>query len=59
MLSSAIDGLNQEIEQQVGVLSRRLYPPNLSEGLVPAFQSFRDQFGAGLAVEIELDRRAC
>ena len=55
LLSNVIDGLNQEIEQQVGVLSRQLYPSTLSEGLVPAFQSFRDQFGAALAVVIELD----
>ena len=53
--SNEIDGLIQKIEQQVGVLSRQLYPSTLSEGLVPAFQSFRDQFGAAPAIEIELD----
>ncbi len=55
LFSDGIDGLNQKIEQQVGVLSRQLYPSTLGEGLVPAFQSFRDQFGAALAIEIELD----
>ena len=50
-----MDGLSQKLEQQVNVLSRRLYPSNLGEGLVPALRSFRDQFGAALAVEIELD----
>ena len=40
LLSTAIDGLGQEIEQEVGVLSGQLYPSALSEGLVPAFQSF-------------------
>ena len=55
LLSDGIDGLNQKIEQQVGVLSRQLYPSTLGEGLVPAFQSFRDQFGATLAIELELD----
>ena len=45
LLSNEIDGLIQKIEQQVGVLSRQLYPSTLSEGLVPALQSFRDQFG--------------
>jgi len=39
----------------VGVLSRQLYPSTLSAGLVPAFQSFRDQFEAALTIEIELD----
>ena len=39
----------------MGVLSRQLYPSALSEGLVPAFQSFRDRFGAALAIAIELD----
>ena len=51
----AIDGLNQEIERQVGVLSRQLYPATLSQGLVPAFLSFADRFRAGPVVEVELD----
>ena len=55
LLSEAIDGLNQVIEQQVGVLSRQLYPATLSQGLVPAFLSFADRFNAGPAVEVELD----
>ena len=50
-----IGGLKQEIERQVGDLSRQLYPSTLSQGLVSAFQSFRGQLGAALAVEIELD----
>jgi signal transduction histidine kinase len=54
ILSEVIDGLSQVIERQIGVLSRRLYPANLSHGLVPAFLSFGDQFKAGPAVEIEL-----
>ena len=32
LLSEVIDGLSQVIEQQVGVLSRQLYPPTLSHG---------------------------
>jgi signal transduction histidine kinase len=55
LLSEVIDGLNQVIERQVGVLSRQLYPSTLSHGLVPTFQSFGDQFEAALAIEIELD----
>ena len=55
LLSEVVDGLNQVIEQQVGVLSRQLYPSTLSHGLVPTFLSFGDQFKAGAAVEIELD----
>jgi signal transduction histidine kinase len=54
LLSEAIDGLSQVIEQQVDVLSRRLYPPTLSHGLVPAFLSFGEQFKAGPAFDIEL-----
>ena len=55
LLSEVIDGLNQVIERQVGVLSRQLYPSTLSQGLVPTFQSFGDRFGAAVAIEIELD----
>jgi signal transduction histidine kinase len=55
LLSEVIDGLNQVIERQVGVLSRRLFPSTLSHGLVPTFLSFGDQFEACPAVEIELD----
>jgi len=54
-LSEGIEGLNREIEGQVGILSRQLYPSTLSHGLASAFQSFRDQFGATLAIELELD----
>jgi signal transduction histidine kinase len=55
LLSEVVDGLNQVIEQQVGVLSRQLYPSTLSQGLVPTFLSFGDQFKAGPVVEVELD----
>jgi two-component system NarL family sensor kinase len=55
VLSEVIDGLNQLIEQQVGALSRQLYPSILTYGLVPTFQSFSDQFKAALAIEIDLD----
>jgi len=55
LLSEVVDGLNQVIEQQVGVLSRQLYPLTLSQGLVPTFLSLGDQFKAGPAVEVELD----
>ena len=54
-LSEVIAGLNQVIERQVGALSRQLYPPTLSRGLVPTFQSLADQFAGVLAIEIELD----
>jgi len=54
----AIDGLNQAIERQVGVLSRQLYPATLSQGLVPAFLSLADRFPAiDLALDEELARR--
>ena len=55
LLSESIDGLNQVIEQQIGVLSRQLYPSTLSQGLVPTFLSFGDQVKAGPAVEVKLD----
>jgi signal transduction histidine kinase len=55
LLSEVIDGLNQVIERQVGVLSRQLYPATLSQGLVPAFLSFADRYRAGPVVEVELD----
>ena len=55
LLSEAINGLNQVIEQQVAVLSRQLYPVTLGQGLVPAFLSFADRFRAGPVVEVDLD----
>lgn len=55
LLSEVIDGLNQVVEQQVGVLSRRLYPSTLSLGLVPTFLSLADRFEVGPAVEVELE----
>jgi signal transduction histidine kinase len=55
ILNEVIVGLSQVIERQVGVLVRQLYPPALSDGLVPAFLSFRDQFKSEPAVEIEMD----
>ena len=55
LLREAIDGLTQEIEQQVGVLSRQLYPAILSRGLVPTFQSLMDPFAGLVAIELELD----
>jgi signal transduction histidine kinase len=55
LLGKMIDEMNQKIEQQVGVLSRQLYPSSLSGGLLLAFRSLRAQFGSALAVEIELD----
>ena len=35
LLSNVIDGLNQKIEQQVGVLSRQLYPSSSQRGARP------------------------
>jgi len=54
-VSNVIDELSRKIEQEVNDLSRQLYPACLSEGLIPAIQSFRDRFGAELAVAIKLD----
>src|ERR1039458_4449774 len=53
-LSEAID-LNEAIAQQVGLLSRQLYPATLSQGLAPTFRSLADRFSAGPAVEVALD----
>jgi signal transduction histidine kinase len=55
LMSEVIDGLNQVIEQRVGVLSRQLYPATLSQGLVPTFLSFANRFKANPAVDVELD----
>jgi signal transduction histidine kinase len=53
--SEAIDGLDEVIERQVGVLSRQLYPATLSQGLGATFRSFTDRFKAGPAVEVTID----
>jgi signal transduction histidine kinase len=55
LLSEVIAGLGQVIERHVGVLSRQLYPPTLSHGLVPTFLSFGNQSKATPAVEVEVD----
>ena len=54
LLHEAID-VNQVIEQQVGVLSRQLYPATLSQGIVPTFLTFADRFKVSPAVKVELD----
>ena len=54
-LGNVIDVLNQKVDEQMGALSRELYPSTLGEGLVPAFESFRNRFGTDLAIVIELD----
>lgn len=54
-LSEVVKGLNQVIELQVGALSRQLYPSILTQGLVPFFQSFCDQFKEAVSIEIDLD----
>ncbi len=55
VLSGTVDALNQVIEQQVGALSRHLYPATLSRGLVPTFLSFADRHKAAPVVEVDLD----
>ena len=55
LLCDAIDGMTQKIDQVVGIVGRQLYPSMLNTGMAPAFQSFRDQFGSALDLEIELD----
>ena len=55
LFCNVIERLDRKIEQQVGILGRQLYPSILGEGLVPAFQSFREQFEAALDIEIEFD----
>jgi signal transduction histidine kinase len=55
VVSEVIQGLNQVIEPRVIALSRQLYPLSLSHGLILAFQSFPERFGAGLVWEMELD----
>jgi signal transduction histidine kinase len=56
LLSGTVDGLNQVIEQQVGVLSQQLYPSTLSHGLAPTFMSFADRYKAGPVVLVDLDQ---
>ncbi len=55
LVSQVIDGLSEVSEQQVGMLSRLLYPATLSRGLVPTLQSLGDRFEGELAIELDLD----
>jgi signal transduction histidine kinase len=55
IMSELIETLNQDIQPQVSALSRQLYPPTLSHGLVQTFQSFPYQMAPALAFDIELD----
>jgi signal transduction histidine kinase len=54
LLSEVIDAMNQVIEQELRVLSRRLYPSTLSHGLVPTFLTFAARF-TNPAVEVDMD----
>jgi signal transduction histidine kinase len=56
-LGGVIERLSESITKQVAVLGRQLYPSSLNEGIVAAFQCFRDQFGASLDIEIEPDEQ--
>lgn len=54
-LREVVDHMDQVIQQELSVLSHRLYPSILRRGLVPALQSLGDQLEAALAVEMVLD----
>jgi signal transduction histidine kinase len=56
VLREVTASLSQVSEQQIGALSRRLYPPTLGQGLVATLQSLGGQLAASLpALEIYLD----
>jgi two-component system sensor histidine kinase UhpB len=56
-LREVVDQMDQISEQEISVLSRRLYPAMLRRGLVPALQSLGDQFEAALDIRMELDEQ--
>ena len=51
-----LDELSEQLERQIDLLSGRLYPAALREGLAAAFQTFPHEFGTALALDIELDK---
>ena len=55
LLSGVVDDMDQVIQQEVSVLSRRLYPSILRMGLVPAIQSLGDQFETSVRMAMEMD----
>jgi signal transduction histidine kinase len=55
VLTGVIDDLSQVCEQSLGALGRQLYPPTLSQGLVPTFQAFGEHLDSVPAIEIWLD----
>ena len=54
-LVGVIEKIDQLIQEELGPLSRRLYPAILRRGLVPALQSLGDQFESALSVTMELN----
>ena len=55
--AEVIEKMDQLIQEELGPLSRRLYPAILRRGLVPGLQSLGDQFESALTIMMELDER--
>jgi signal transduction histidine kinase len=54
--NAELEELTAQIERQVDVLSGRLYPSALRQGLAAGFQSFHDEFATTLALDIQVDK---
>lgn len=54
-LRDIAEEMGRVTEEEISVLSRRLYPAILRRGLVPAVQSLVDQFELAVAIETDLD----
>jgi signal transduction histidine kinase len=54
-LDAVISNMGQVIQQEISLLSRRLYPAIVRRGIVPSLQSLRDQFETTFEIRLDVD----
>ena len=56
-LSGVVANMGQVIQEEISLLSRRLYPAIVRRGIVPSIQSLRDQFEVGHEISLKIDEQ--
>lgn len=54
-LGTIVEDMGQVIQRDLSMLSRRLYPAIVRQGLLPALLSLGDEFGSSLDIETDFD----
>jgi signal transduction histidine kinase len=54
-LTTIVANMGQVIQEEISLLSRRLYPAIVRRGVVPSMQSLHDQFEVMVDVQLEID----